>query len=54
MRPTRSKIIEGLKAAVRSARCKHATVVQDKYPNGDPKEEYCIRCETTFHVPQRQ
>jgi hypothetical protein len=49
-----SPIIEGLKQAVRAARCRHACCVQDTWPDGSPKTEFCIRCETTFHIPQGQ
>lgn len=47
----KSKVIEGLEDALRSARCKHVLVVKERHPGGLPKVKFCRRCEATFHIP---
>lgn len=43
-----NQIIEGLKAAIRHARCDHAPVVQQVHDDG-AITEWCPRCETTIY-----
>jgi hypothetical protein len=49
----KDKIVAGVKAAVRSARCgNHKTVVIDRWPNGAAKTVHCKQCQAMFNVPR--
>ena len=50
MKTVGRQIIEGLKDAVRHARCDHAPVVQTEHEDG-AITEWCPRCETTIYHP---